>query len=96
MNENTDMVDSFMTAIKRILTNIGGVGMLAAFFCCLFAPAIGGFIQSRMMHNPDGSFIPMSQMPDVYTRMVLVRIGLWLICIAAWSAVILLNLYWKY
>jgi len=96
MNENTDMVDNLLNAFKRILTTIGGVGLLAVLVCCLFAPALAGLVQNNMMKNPDGSFIPLSQIPDVYRQMIPVRIWLWIICLSAWAFVIWCNLYWKY
>jgi len=89
-------VESWADVVKRVLGTIGGVMLLGMFVGCLFAPIFGNFIEDRLMRDPDGSYVRMSRMPDIARKMLPIRIGLWVISIAAWSALILLNLFWKY
>jgi len=96
MNENRSFLKTLATDLKLILESICGVALLGLFVGLLVAPLFEPLIEDRMMRDPDGSFVNLSQMPDIARQMIPIRIGLWIICIGAWSFVFWANLCWNY
>ena len=93
MNENkNNMFTSFVEGLKSLSLAIIGILFVGILIGCLVAPIFSPWIRSHLMHNSDGSFVGLTNLPDVENKMVLVNIILWIIAIIAWSALIYTNI----
>lgn len=96
MNQINDPVRGWENSIKRILEDVAGIGLLALLIGCLIAPLYSRYIELRLTKNPDGSYIPLSEMANLNRRMLPIKIGLWIIFLVGWSLFIGAGLFWKY
>jgi hypothetical protein len=91
--EKIDINGSISNSVKGIAGDTIGLLVVAIIFGCLFAPVFATIIEGKLMRKPNGCFINMIDMPDVWRKMVFVKIALWIVCIIAWTAVFLLNVH---
>ena len=89
MNENKTLLAGLIGALKSLITEVGGICLIALIVGCLVAPVFGKLIQYDMLKNTK----TLTEMSVVYSKMKWVYLILWLIAIASWIVLFALNLH---
>src|SRR6185369_17659775 len=79
-----DVPGTIAHTIGTVAASMIMVGVLTCFVALLFAPKMEVMIEGALINGSDGLPISFQEQEEVYRKMPMIRVFLWLIAIATW------------